>query len=103
MRRDVTLKMLDISEAVLKHEEYGCLLAEYRRLDKQVLKVYQEIQPRQRDVLMAYMGVLGEMNMRLLEEACREALESEARKGSGSQRIGDTGPCAEQHSGCAKK
>ena len=70
MRRDVALKILDAGERVLQSEPYCRLLEEYRRLDIQVLGVLKEIDPRQRDILMAYLGVLGEMNLRLMEEAC---------------------------------
>lgn len=72
MRRDVALKILDAGERVLQSESYCRLLEEYRRLDIQVLGVLKEIDPRQRDILMAYLGVLGEMNLRLMEEACSD-------------------------------
>ena len=72
MRRDVALKILDAGERVLQSEAYCRLLEEYRRLDIQVLGVLKEIDPRQRDILMAYLGVLGEMNLRLMEEACSD-------------------------------
>ena len=78
MRQDVAIKMLDVSQAVLKREKYSCLLEEYRRLDKQVLSIFREIKPSQRDALMEYMAVLGDMNLCLLEEACMEALTAGA-------------------------
>ncbi len=72
MRREVALKMLDVGERVLKSEAYCRLLEEYRRLDVAVLSVFGELEPQQRDVIMAYMGVLAEMNLRLMEEACSD-------------------------------
>ena len=72
MRREVALKILDVGERLLKSENYCRLLAEYRRLDTQLLKVFDEIQPQQRDILMAYIGILIEINLRQLEEACSD-------------------------------
>lgn len=70
MDQEVGRRMLAVEELAFRDERYRQLLGEYRVLDAQLLRALDTMTKEQRDVVMDYLGLLGEMFRRMPAIAC---------------------------------
>lgn len=71
MDQEVGRRMLKVEELAFQDERYQQLLEEYRVLDARLLRALDTMAQEQRDVVMDYLGLLGEMFRRMLSIACK--------------------------------
>lgn len=64
--------LVAIQEAMASDPDYRQLIREYRALDKKMLHLFKILPPDQRDLLMDYLGVCGEMHRKMLIYACKQ-------------------------------
>lgn len=70
MDQEVGRRMLQVEEHAFQDERYRQLLEEYRVLDARLLRALDTMTKEQRDAVMDYLGLLGEMFRKMLAIAC---------------------------------
>lgn len=75
MDRKVVNRILKVGELAYQNEEYRLLLEEYRVLDRRLLRALETMTKEQRDAVMDYLGLFGELHRRQLAIACETGKE----------------------------
>ena len=70
MNQEAARRIFAVQDAALSDEDYKLLLEEHEVLSPQFLQALEEMEPRQRDAVMDYLGLGINMHLRLLEMAC---------------------------------
>ena len=63
-------KLAIIQENALQDDQYQQLLTEYHMINRQFTHMVESFSPEQKDLVLDYIGIIAEMNRRLLELAC---------------------------------
>ena len=71
MDQTMTERLVDVYEQAGKDVEYRQLLEEYRVREQQLLEQLEVMNASQRDAVLDYLGLTGEMHRKLLELACK--------------------------------
>ena len=71
MDQTMTERLVDVYEQAGKDVEYRQLLEEYRVREQQLLEQLEVMNASQRDAVLDYLGLAGEMHRKLLELACK--------------------------------
>lgn len=61
---------LRLMEAARGDERYRCLLAEYEALSAEVVAVMESLTPEQREPIADYLGLIGAVDLYLVQLAC---------------------------------
>lgn len=71
MDSDITKRFISVEELARQDNDYRLLLEEYRLRNTQLLSQLETMNDRQRDAVLDYLGLAGEMHRKMLEFACR--------------------------------
>ena len=69
MSREASRKLLQLQEATMEDETYRQLMDEHGARNERFLEVVQSLSEEQQTAIYAYLGVLIEMHLRMLEQA----------------------------------
>lgn len=70
MQRNALKKLQMLQEALQSDEEYQAMKKEYRLRQAQLRKVLEALPEEQRTVILEYIGLCAEMDVRTTEVAC---------------------------------
>ena len=71
MEQIVTERFITVNERARQDSDYQQLLAEYRVRERQLMEALETMNENQRDAVLDYLGLAGEMHRKLLELACK--------------------------------
>ena len=74
MDQTIAQRLFAAYEQAGQDPEYQQLLTEHRKLEQRLLAQLDTMDAQQRDAVLDYLGLAGEMHRKLLEFSCKERL-----------------------------
>ena len=76
LNQQAARKISIIQKSTLQDTQYQQLLTEYHMINGQFENMLEPLSPAQKNLILDYIGIIAEMNQRLLELACLHAEEN---------------------------